>query len=287
MAFETNLSAKDKKTIAGVLGAAAVFAFSWFAIRPVITDIGSLSEDIIQAQQIKEQYKSKIMSLSSAESVFGKAVADLGESTSEYYPVMRSSDIDRMMTSYVLGFGLYPEDFYITMPEGPVVEAPYIYSDIQSASTTPAPTATPTPIAVNTDTSSSTADASLNGSTPALNSALQVESLTVPYNRARDNASSTAYSGIQCVELTYVVVGTPEACQALIDDLSVKPSMRLTGFEWSELDQIQIEQEDGTTEFVDNDNVRLRVEFNLYMTDVTDYDALVSDAVDNAGTQED
>jgi len=282
MKFETNLSAKDKKTIAGILGAAAVFAFCWYTIRPTITDIGSISEDIVQAQLVKDQYRGKIMNLSSAESIYGKVVSDLNESTSEFYPIMRSSDIDRMMTSYILGFGLNPEDFYITMPDGPVVEAPYIYANIpeRAARTTPSPTPTPAATSGSSGSSGSSRSGSSN-STPKVD---PVESLTVPYNRARDNATSTAYSGVECAEITYVVVGTPEACQDLIDDLAAKPSIRLTGYEWSEMDKVPVEnEEDGTIDYVESDLVRLRVDFNLYMADITDYDALVSEAVENAG----
>ncbi len=276
MAFETNLSAKDKKTIAAVLSAGAVFAFGWFAIRPVIIDIGSTTDDILQAQALQNQYKSKIMSLTPAEAVFEEAVDELYDSTADYYPMMRSSEIDRMMTSYMIDFGLYPEDLYITMPTSPVVEVPYIYSDVEATS---ARAATPTPSPTPKPTSS--------GSGSSAVTQVQVEGLNVPYDRARASAVSTASSSVYCVELTYVVVGSPEACQALIDDLSVKPSIRLTGFEWSELDQVEVELEDGTTEMVDNENVRLRVEFNLYMVDIADYEAMVSDAVINAAEAED
>lgn len=281
MKFESNLNDKDKKTIALVLGAAVVFMFIWFGIRPTINDIKELDDDIDSASLIQTEYKNKIINLSSAETVFNKAVTDLSDSTEEYYPMMQSSEIDRMMTSYVLGFGLYPESLSITMPTDTVAEAPYVYSGIQVVTSRPTPTPSPTPTPAAGSSSTSSSD---NNSTYMPE---QVESLFVPYNRARSSATSTATSGIYCVNLSYTVTGTQEDCQALIDDLSVKPSVRLTGFEWDEVDPIVVEDvEEGTIEYVDSGLVRLRVDFNLYMTDIADYAAIVEEAVDAAVVEE-
>lgn len=281
MKFESNLNDKDKKTIALVLGAAVVFMFGWFGIRPTVNDILELDGDIDTASLKQTEYKNKIINLSSAETIFGRAVTDLSDSTEEYYPMMQSSDIDRMMTSYVLGFGLYPENMNITMPVDPVVEAPYVYSDIEPVTVTPAPlpTTEPTPAPAASSTGSDN-----SGSTEYMPE--QVDSLFAPYNDARSSAVSTASSGIYCVTLSYTVTGSEEACQALIDDLSVKPSIRLTGFEWQEVDPIAEEQEDGTIVYIEADTVRLTVNFNLYMTDIADYEEVVQEAVDAAVVEE-
>ena len=280
MKFDSNLSAKDKKTIALVLGAAVVFMFGWFGIRPTINDILELDGDIDTARLTQTEYKNKIINLSSAEVIFDRAVTDLSDSTEDYYPIMQSSDIDRMMTSYVLGFGLYPESMNITMPTDPVVEAPYAYSDIQVSNIIAAPTPTPTPVVTTTP-------AATNSENNTTQMPEQVDSLFVPYNNARSSAVSTAASGIYCVTLSYTVTGSEEDCQALIDDLSVKPSIRLTGFEWQEVDPIAVlDEEEGTIEYVESDMVRLRVDFNLYMTDIADYEEIVEEAVDAAIVEE-
>ena len=281
MKFESNLSSKDKKTIAIVLGAAFTFMFFWSGIRPTINSIKDLDEQIDKATLQKTEYKNKIINLSSAETVFNRAVSDLADTTEEFYPMMQSSDIDRMMTSYVLGFGLYPESMNITMPLEPVEEAPYIYSDVEVNTVVITPTPTPTPAPTGADTASSSSDTNAFA-TPEI-----IEGLNVPYNRARSSAVSTAPSGVYCVELSYTVTGSQEDCQALIDDLSDKPSVRLTGFEWSTIDPIAVaNDEEGTIEYVESDQVRLRVDINLYMTDVADYEAMVEEAVDSAVVEE-
>lgn len=283
--LETNLSAKDKATIAIVLFVGAVFVFSWYAIRPAIMSIRSLSDDIDQAKIQEIQCRGKVMSLASAESVFGKVVNDLNDSTSGYYEVMTSSQIDRMVTNYVLSFGLFPEDLYITMPNGPVTEAPYSYSQaaVNQASIRVAPTPTPDPVEEAMAGVSDTVEEAVNGFDP---SATQVDSLFVPYNQARDVATSTQFSGVQAADLTFVMTGSESACQALIDDLCRKYAVRITAFSWLEVDPIEhYDEETGRVELIEPDYVRLQVSVRLYMTNVADYEALVSDAVVAAGAE--
>ncbi|MBR1797925.1 MAG: hypothetical protein IJ757_07970 [Clostridiales bacterium] len=263
MKFETNLSKKDKLTIAAVLFIGAVFMFVWFLIRPTITDIKSLGDDIEQAEAVQTNYRNKLINLTSAEAVYGKVVTDLSESTSDFYEIMPSSGIDRMITTYILGFGLYPEDLYINMPSGPVEETPYMYSDIASAQ-------------ASAILNSSSGDASTAGAGG--------DNLFAPYNQARSGATSTSASGVQCAAVTMVMTGSQPTCQALIDDLCTKPSVRITGFEWMPIDQVeQYNEETGMMEYVESDQIRLRVSINLYMADIADYDAAVADAAGAEG----
>ena len=289
--FETNLSAKDKATIAVVLFAGLMFAFVWYAIKPAITSITSLNEDIEQAKITQAQYKGKIMNLASAESVFGSVTEDLYTSTSDFYDVMTSSQIDRMLTNYVLSFGLFPEDLTITLPTEPVDEIPYTNSSLAEtrASSVPA-TPTPTPIEVNTgasgSSSSSDAASSSSGSSASTANASNVESLIVPYSQARSAAGSTASSGVYAADVILVMTGNESTCQALIDDLCTNPSVRITGFDWLEDVMVsEVDEESGEINLVESGMVRLQVNLRLYMTNVADYEALVSDAVEAAGAE--
>lgn len=280
--LETNLSKKDKMTIAIVLGAGLIFMFAWFVIKPAITSIKALNEDIAQARSTETLYRNKIMSLTTAESVFDVTTSELYDSTIEFYDIMPSSSIDRMATTYVLSFGLYPEDLYITMPNGPVSEAPYIYSEIVNSVPTPSPTPTPTPATGLETAVNEAADAVAN----AIPQPEVVESLLVPYNQARASSNSTGASEVQCAELTLVMTGSDISCQALIDDLCTKPSIRITGFEWIPIEPSEVvDEETGEVELVESDLFRLRVDLRFYMADVTDYQALVSDAMEAAGAE--
>ena len=283
--LETNLSAKDKATIAIVLLVGAVFVFSWNVIRPTVMSIRSLSDDIEQAKIQEAQCRGKVMSIASAESVFERVVGDLNDYTSGYYEVMTSSQIDRMVTNYVLSFGLFPEDLYINMPNGPVEETPYAYSQaaLNQVTLRVTPTPTPDPVEEVVSDVSDTVNEVVSGTDA---NAVQVESLFVPYNQARDVARSTQFSAVQAADLTFVMTGSESACQALIDDLCSKDAVRITAFSWLEVNPIeQIDEETGSVELVVPDYVRLQISVRLYMTNVADYEALVSDAVEAAGAE--
>lgn len=255
MAMQTNLSKKDKMTIAVVLFAGLVFVFIWYLIRPNITSIMTINDKIEQAEITQSQYRNKLINLSSGEAIYEKTVSDFKDSTAYLYPLMDSSEIDRMVTSYVLKAGLFSENLVIKMPSDAVDEKPYKYSSIDAYSNYQA-------VETTLDTSDTT---TVKTST--------VDSLMTPYENARSSSRSTQSSGVRCVSLTIVVTGTRKACQAMIDDLCTKDALRITGFEWSTVDYTEkVDPETGKVELVDSGKVRLKIGVNLYMADISNYE---------------
>ena len=252
MALQTNLSKKDKMTIAILLFSAVVFMIIWFLIKPTITSIITTTDKIEQAEITQTQYKNKIIYLSSAEAIYGKTVEELNESTADYYEIMDSSEIDKKVTSYVLKAGLFSESLTINMPSDSVEESPYTYSD-------------------DANTTKSSSESSSKTSTGA-------DTLLTPYSNARNNCSSTKSSGVKCVSLTLVVTGSRSKCQAFIDDICTKPAIRVTGFDWGKLEAIEVyNEETRRVELVTPTDVRLRININLYMADVADYSTAVAE----------
>ena len=82
--------------------------------------------------------------------------------------------------------------------------------------------------------------------------------------------SGTAGSGILCVKLSIVVEGDKEAEQAIIDDLTHNPSVRVTGFNWVKLDPQTFILEDGSVFIVDSELTQLHLSVNLYMKDMAE-----------------
>ncbi len=266
MALQTNLSKKDKATIAILLFAGVIFMFIWFMIRPSITAIRNTDEKIVQAELKQNENKNKIMLLSSSGALYDKSVDDLNESTAVFYEVMDSSEIDRMVTSYVLKSGLFAEDLVINMPSGYVNESPYTYSSLNNKN------------AKNTSSDDSAAVTTTAAPTPANGTSTTVEGLNVPYNTARSRTKTTEYSGVQCVGLKLVCTGSQSTCQAFVDDICTKPAIRVTGFTWSKIKPIEIyNEETGRSEYKDSGKVRLTITFNLYMTEIADYSAVTQD----------
>ena len=256
MAMQTNLSKKDKVTIAILLFAAMIFMIIWFLIKPAVSSIMTTDDKIRQAELKQTQYKNKIMLLSSSEALYNKSVDDLNASTADFYDIMDSSEIDRMVTSYVLKSGLFSENLVINMPVEPYRESPYIYADISE----------------NNNTPSDITDSSETAKKDA-------ESLTIPYYNAMNNCVSTESSSVMCADLTLVVTGSRSVCQAFVDDICSKPAIRVTSFNWSKVDPIEVYNEElGRYEKKDPGIERLRISFNLYMADVADYSTAVTDS---------
>ena len=274
MAMQTNISKKDKMTIAVILFAGIVFVSIWYLIRPNITSIMTISDKIEQAELTQSQYRNKLINLASGEAIYEKTVSDFKDSTAYLYPMMDSSEIDHMVTSYVLKSGLFAENLKIDMPSEAIDESPYKYSswvDDQASRSS-----------YSSDTTTKTDDDDKADSV-STNKTTTVDSLITPYDNARNNCRSTQSSGVQCVSITIVVTGTRKTCQAMIDDLCTKPALRITGFEWKEVDKIEIvDPETGAVELVDSGKARLRISVNLYMADITDYETAVADAVAEA-----
>ena len=168
--------------------------------------------------------------------------------------MMDSSEIDRMVTSYVLNSGLFAENLSIAMPTEPVKEVPYSYSSLANSSSN----------RTSSTDSSTTSDSS---------SSTNVDSLMTPYTNAMDSANTTEASGVQCVGLRLVVTGSQSTCQAFIDDICTKPAVRITGFEWGNTTLIEkVDEETGIVTLVDSGKVRLTITLNLYMADFEDYE---------------
>lgn len=268
MKFETNLNRQDKRTIAIVLYLALVALFTWYLIRPAWVKLGTLDDQIATAQAQKDLNRTRIMNLVSAESLYDKAVNDITESTSYFYDVMDNSEIEKLVTEYILDYGLTPVDFSIDLRDGVtyVSESPYAYSNVQAPSSQSTPTPTPTPEATPTGRAGS------NSSTSTIANAMDVQSLLTTYSNAVSNCNSTTYSEVQCARVSIVILGNGTIEQSLIDDITKNPSVRVTGFSWSDATPVTVTNEDGTTTVVNLGDKQLTLDFNFYMSDKPDFE---------------
>lgn len=260
MKMETNLNAGDKLKIGIVLFVGMIALFGWYVIKPLCTSIVDLDDKIYAAQQTKQLYYYKVTNLGSAEVVYKKCLTELIDSTKKYYKFKNSSEIDKMATSYILGFGLSPVDLKITMPDGNVNEAPYKYSVLPERQAAP----------VQAPAVSPTANKNKKGNSTA--SFVNPESLMNTYLRSRLNEDDTTRSDVKCVPITIVVSGDAAKGQKMLDDLCTKPSLRLTGFSWSDTNPVRVQHEDGTYEMVDSGIKILKVDLNFYMAEYPEFE---------------
>ena len=274
MNFNSAITDRDKKLIYGLLFIVVIFFFGWCMIRPLYKAIAETSEQIEEQSLIKSANEAKVIGLESARIITDQFDQDLAESTADYYPMMDSSEIDRLVTTYILKKGLIARSLSIQMPTGTVSEKPYIYSDLDLS-----------PVTVNTETVQ-TEDTAVeededktksyfSNAVLAFLTGYQSEKMTIidspveEYTAALSSTSDTAASGIYCVTLSIMVEGDEKTEQEIIDELSHNPSVRLVNFNWIELDPITYLQEDGSILIYESESKILSFTVNLYMTENT------------------
>ena len=258
MKFESTLKPQDKRTIAIVVYLAVVVLFSWSMIRPAALRFVELEDKIRTAEATKQEYRMKSLQLGTAEVLYNKAVTDIDNSTKKFYDVMDNSKIEKMGTAYILRFGLTPVDFIVDIRDGSfVVEAPYPYADIKAPKIIPETPEVDTSATVNDPTALATLD---------------VKSLQAYYTQAIHGVKTTEPSEVQCAKVTIVVQGTQEKCQRLIDDITKNPSIRVTGFTWSDAKEVWLEDDKGNKTLMNPDCKELKINLNFFMTEKPNFE---------------
>ena len=280
MNLSSNLTARDKKLLYMLVFIVIIFIFGWYLIRPLYKKTVADQESITIAASLQAANQTKVIGQVTAESLTEKFRENYEEATAQYYDYMDSSEIDKLVTSYILKRGLMARDLTITMPDGYVSESPYAHSGISQVQVTSyEPTAEElTSLETESTTTAATADDDEIKSSAYYKEAVlssitgyDSEGITLvatpmeSYANGQRNASGTESSGIYCVGLTIVVEGDKEAEQAIIDDLTHNPSVRVTGFNWISLDPVTFLLEDGSILVVESELSQLQISVNLYM----------------------
>lgn len=258
MRLDTTFKPQDKRTLAIVLYIAVAVLFCWYAIRPAAMKFIELDDKIKSAEVIKQEYKMKTLQLGTAEALYNKAVKDITDSTKTFYDVMDNSQIEKMGTSYVLGFGLTPVDFTVDIRDGSFVnEEPYVFADVKKVTG---------PVATN-DTAEKKPD--LKDATSI--TALDVKSLQAYYNQAVVGVTTTEPSEVECAKVSIVMQGTQEKLQEMIDDITKKSSIRVTGYSWTDAKEIWNTDEKGNKTLINAGYKELRLDLYFYMTTKPDF----------------
>ena len=286
MKFSSALTAKDKKLLYFLLFVVVIFFFGWCLIRPLYKKIVATSERIEIESALKNSNEAKVLGLASARISTEQFEEDYKDSTSVYYDHMDSSEIDKLVTTYILQRGLSARSLTINIDENNSTQ-PYAHSAmVARRGNTVTASADPTDelstdlsntAASTTDTAEDTEkkknyfkDAVFGFLTGYESSQItMVASPTEEYSISLRRASDTSVSGIDCVHLEIVVDGDEAKEQAIIDDLSKNPSVLITGFTWITLDPITYLQEDGSLIIYQSPQKQLRLSVDLYMLEET------------------
>ena len=121
---------RDKKILI-VLGIVLVIlGLTIGVLMPLAEDTQELSEKITEAEIEKQEKEMKVVSLPGIRTREEQSQKDLAAMQDKYYPVMKSVEIDRMMTNTAVNCGIQVTNMDIKMPDFTAYTTLPNYSDL-------------------------------------------------------------------------------------------------------------------------------------------------------------
>lgn len=108
---------RDKKILLVLAVFLIVLGLIAGVLMPLMENTQKLGEEIAEAEVEKQEKEMKVAALPGMRSRMEKAEEELSAMQEKYYPVMKSVEIDRMMTNTAVNCGIQVLDMDIKMPD--------------------------------------------------------------------------------------------------------------------------------------------------------------------------
>lgn len=108
---------RDKKILLVLAVFLIVLGLIAGVLMPLMENTQKLGEEIAEAEVEKQEKEMKVAALPGMRSRMEKAEEELSTMQERYYPVMKSVEIDRMMTNTAVNCGIQVLDMDIKMPD--------------------------------------------------------------------------------------------------------------------------------------------------------------------------
>ena len=128
--MKTNMTERDKKLLVGMFIGVIIVAIGYWGIRPQLKQYFALAEKIEKEEDTQKLNKQKLLNVGSIEVQADGYEEKIAERKDEFYPVMSSSEVDRMMTQMALGHNLNIYDLSFNMPTSPTARLAYQNSSL-------------------------------------------------------------------------------------------------------------------------------------------------------------
>lgn len=228
MKITTEITERDKKLLLFMAVFIIVVVFGFFIIRPLAETDAALKDELVMQEDIQLRTQQKLMLLSSVEANVEKTEEELDAAAKEFYPVMKSQEIDKLLTEIVLKWGLDPKQLTIQMPESEMILEPFYASQA------------------------------------ALEDALS-RAATQGEEEQTDSTQATASSfyGIYAAQAELIVKGDRMVMEQMADEISEDyPAIRITGAAWGrEINSLR----DEMGEYISSADDTLQLQMEIYM----------------------
>lgn len=128
--MKTNMTERDKKLLVGMFIGVIIVAIGYWGIRPQLKKYFSLEEKIEKEEDTKKINEQKMLNAGTIAIQADGYEEKIAERKDEFYPIMTSSDVDRMMTQMAVGHNLNVYDLSFNMPSSPTARLAYQNSSL-------------------------------------------------------------------------------------------------------------------------------------------------------------
>jgi len=295
------MTARDKKLLVGMFIGVIIVAIGYWGILPQVKQYRALASKIEKEEAAKEINKQKLLNVGALEIQADNYEQQIAERRDEFYPIMTSSEIDRMMTQMAVGHGLNIYDLSFNMPTSPTGRLAYQNSDLYTWQLQAMADYTPDEPSSDDDLLSEVSgsdDEDEDDSSAATTPTITSEEL-MSQVMGGEEGGYQPNTDIYAVPVTITVGGDLYDLEQFIDEINnLDKRVLLVGYTWGEFRDVVRRDSEGNV--ISNDNVTseetdssdttvevitrksLTVRLEIYMCDTSD----VATATDAGTTEE-
>ncbi len=210
------MTERDKKLLYMLGFIVIIFLFIIIADRPLFRKIRETNKEIAKEQETHDTIELKLSRMDLIQNYKEQIDSKVSLYSDRYYPLMDSTQVDDLLTGYVLSEGLKAVDLYINMPKEAVKLPAYKYSEEGMKD--------------NMDSGESSGEPDqdqVDEFTTAINNEGSVD---VDESAAR--VMDTTLSGVYAAEVSMTAFGSEQRLKDLLDKLFRDQSLRVTGYQW-------------------------------------------------------
>ena len=242
--MKTNMTERDKRLLVGMFLFVIVVAIGYWGILPQLKKFRKLETMIEQEEDDQKINKMKIANAALIEMQADEYEEKIAERKDEFYQVMKSSEVDKMMTELASNRGLDIYDLSFSLPTNPTERMAYQYSDLYNrqvemkqayeAAEPVDNTATLTTDTTESGDSSEDSDAESGDSGAATTNKTSSDQMAAEIIGAEEGAYQPN-TDIYAVPVTMTVGGDLADLHSFINDIiGIDKRVLLVGYSWGE-----------------------------------------------------
>lgn|GEM_PF-1137200 len=258
-----NLTDRDLKLLRFLGFIVIIGVFAIIDLYSIIKPMQAKDEQIEEEKEVHDTIEMKINNLDAVQTYVDDMQKRVDDYAERYYPMMDSTDIDRMITKMARERHLRAANLFIDMHTDPELVVPYPYSTLakKEAAEEEAKEESESERAV-TDAANWTLTGSYDNREGAASGKEE---------DAKTEEVDSTYAGVYAAAVTFKAYGEKEQLQDLLDELLLDRSMRIRSFSW-DYSNINNYSYIGT-ELVENapGTCALTIDLDVYMFDEDAY----------------